>query len=194
MKIIKILSDKVFPAVFWLCIMLAFDSPLVCFLSVISAAIHEIGHISAAALMKNGKISMPRGTVWGLKIDTGRLLSYREEIFIAAGGPIINIALFIILLPFFTSEYLSLFAFLNLLSALTNLLPMRGTDGGRIVHAILSERLCRESADRIIGHLTLAISSTLTFISLSLLMLLGEGWWIFAFFFAVMLGEILKSH
>ena len=195
MKILKMLSDKVLPTLFWLCIMLAFDSPAICILTLISAAIHEVGHIALAAAVKRGDVSLPRATFLGLKIDTGSLLSYKEEAIIAAGGPLFNLVIFVLTLPFFArSEYLLYLGIINLFTALSNLLPMRGSDGARIIHSIASIRCSAELADRITDVLTLLLSAILSVISLLIVMLRGEGWWIFAFFFSALLSEILKRH
>ena len=194
MKILKMLSDKVLPTLFWLCIMLAFDSPTICILTLISAAIHEVGHITLAAAVKRGGVSLPRATFLGLKIDTGSLLSYKEEAIIASGGPLFNLVIFVLTLPFARSEYLLYLGLINLFTALSNLLPMRGCDGARIIHSIASTRCSAELADRITDALTLLLSAILSVISLLIVMLRGEGWWIFVFFFSALLSEILKRH
>ena len=195
MKILQKLSDKVLPTLFWVCIMLAFDSPAICILTLSAAAIHEIGHILFAVLIKRGDISLPRATLFGLKIDTGRLLSYKEEAIIAAGGPLVNLGVFLLSLPFFSlNEYVSLVGMINLFTAVTNLLPMRGYDGGRIIRAVLLSRYNIGIVDTVSSILTLLTAASLSVISLIVIMLVGEGYWIFAFFFSVLLSEILARH
>ena len=195
MKLLKKISDKVLPTLFWLSVMLAFDSLSVCIITLISAAAHELGHIFAAFLVKRGDISLPRATFFGLKIDTGSLLSYKDEAIIASGGPIANLCVFIVSLPFFAiSEYAIALGFINLFTAITNLLPMRGYDGERILRSALLKKWDVRIADCVSDALTLALSSSLSVISLVFIMVLGEGWWIFAFFFSILLGEVLKRH
>ena len=195
MKILKNVSDNILPTLFWLCIMLAFDSGAICILTLISVSVHELGHIFAAFLVKRGNISLPRATLWGLKIDTGGLISYKEEAIIASGGPMANLLLFLISLPFFTtSQYALSLGMINLFTALTNLFPMRGYDGGRIIRSILLSTGRLRLADITVDVLTLTSSATLSVISLIIIMLIGEGWWIFIFFFSVLLGEIVKRH
>ena len=195
MKFLENLSDKVLPTLFWLCIMLAFDSLSVSILTLISALVHEWGHILFASLVKRGDISLPRATLLGLKIDTGRLLSYKEEVMTALGGPLINLVIFVLTLPFFGgSEYIFTFGIINLFTALTNLLPIRGYDGERIIRSLLSEKFSPAAAEGVTGVLTLICSGLLSVISLLLIMLVGEGYWIFGFFFSVLLSEVLKKH
>lgn len=195
MKILQKLSDKILPMLFWICIMLAFDSVAVCVLTLIAAAVHEGGHILLANLLNSGDVSLPRGTLLGLKIDTGRLLSYRDEAIIALGGPLVNLSLFLLSLPFFkVSDYIFLFGLINLFTSITNLLPIRGYDGERITRAVLLAKCTVSFADEVTSALTLTFGATLSVISLAVLMLIGEGYWIFAFFFSVLLSEILKRH
>ena len=195
MNFLKTLSDKVLPSLFWLCIMLAFDSAAVCILTLICALVHEVGHILFSTLAGRGDISMPRATLLGLKIDTGRLLSYKEEIIIALGGPTINLLLFALLIPFFSiSEYLFTFGIINLFTALTNMLPIRGYDGDRIIRSTLSKKFSPTGADRVTEALTLLFAGGLSVFSLLLLMIRGEGYWIFAFFFTVLLSEVMRRH
>ena len=195
MKLLKKLSDRVLPALFWLCIMLAFDSAAICILTLTSAAIHEVGHILFATVIRRGGVSLPRGELLGLKIDTGSLLSYKDEAIIALGGPLINLLIFVVALPYLhTSDYVMALGVINLFTAITNLLPMRGYDGERIIHSLILSRWTVEVADSVTDALTLGCSAILSVVSLLLLMLVGEGWWIFTFFFSVLLSEILRKH
>ncbi len=174
--------------------MLAFDTPCVTVMTVCSALIHELGHITAAIIEKIGTSSLPRAVLTGFKIHTGRLLSYKEELILASGGPLASLGAFVLLLPFSgVSDYLFSFSLINLLTALVNLIPLRASDGSRIVGAIVAHFAGPHAAEAVVGGLSVTFSALGVLLSLLFLAILGEGYWIFAIFFSVMLREIFKA-
>lgn len=194
-KVLKSTYERILPALFWLTLMLAFDSVYICVITCICAAAHEVGHIGAAIAVRHGGVSISKATLTGLKIHTGGILSYKEELIIASGGPIANLVFFLFCLPFFDmNEYFVALGVINLLTAFSNLIPIRGYDGYRIIGSALSLFDMKWRVDDIMSALTVAFSAAATLISLVLLMLVGEGYWFFAIFFAVLLKEILKKH
>lgn len=195
MRLLRALGERVLPFLFVVLLMLAFDAVWMTVLTLAVAVIHELGHIGAAMLIGVGDISLPRAVLTGLRIRTGRMLSYREEVIIALGGPMINLALFLLLLPLCrASDYLLAFAAVNLLTALSNLVPIRGFDGQRILIGLLSGRLSPEATERLSRALTLTISASVALLSLLFMMIVGEGYWIFAVFFAIMFREIMGAR
>lgn len=196
MKFIRIFASKALPMLFWILIMLAFDSPLVTVSTLLAALIHECGHVAVSGIIQKGRFSLPHAVLTGLRLSPTRLLSYREELLLALGGPLINILVFILLLPSFRygSDYLSLFALLNLLTALTNLIPISGYDGYRIIRSAVCPRLGDEKCEKIMSILSILFSEAAVFFSLFIIMKIGEGYWIFTVFFAVLLKEVLKSQ
>ena len=195
MRILRAVGDRVLPFLFIVFLMLAFDAAWVTVLMLMVAAIHELGHIGAAVLVGAGDISAPRAVLTGLRIRTGRLLSYRDEAIIALGGPLINLLIFAALLPLCrVSDYILAFAAVNLLTALSNLIPIRGFDGHRILIGLLAARLSAEGLERVSHALTLAVSASVALLSLLFMMKVGEGYWIFAVFFAVTCREIMGEH
>lgn len=195
MKFLRVLEGRVLPFLFILLLMLAFDEGWVTVLTLLVAAVHELGHIGAAMLLGVGDISLPRAVLSGLRIRTGRLLSYREEAIIALGGPLVNILAFFLLLPLTrVNYYLSTLALLNLFTAISNLLPIRSFDGQRILTGLLSGRLSPEALERVTGVVTTAISAVGALLALLIMMKVGEGYWIFAVFFAIMCKEVLGGQ
>lgn len=191
MRLLRAVGDRVLPFLFIVFLMLAFDAAWVTVLMLAVAAIHELGHIGAAVLVGAGDISAPRAVLTGLRIKTGRLLSYRDEAIIALGGPLINLLIFAVLLPLCrVSDYILAFAAVNLLTALSNLIPIRSFDGHRILIGLLAARLSAEGLERVSHALTLAVSASVALLSLLFMMKVGEGYWIFAVFFAVTCKEI----
>jgi Zn-dependent protease len=86
------------------------------------------------------------------------------------------------------------FAVINLLTAVSNLIPIRGFDGHRILIGLLSGRLSQDGLDRVSRGLTLSISAAVALLSLFFMMKIGEGYWIFVVFFVVMCREIMAAH
>ena len=174
--------------------MLAFDTPAMTVMTVLAAALHEIGHIAAAVAVGCGDVSLPYAALTGLRILPPRLMSYKNEIIIALGGPAANLAVFVLLIPFLANDYVFAFAVINLLTAVSNLLPVGGYDGYRAVRGLLITRMDPDTADTIMCAVSLSCSSVAVFISLFLMMRIGEGYWLFAIFFAVLLKEAFKMQ
>lgn len=195
LAVLRALSQKALPALFWLAVMLAFDSASMCIATCLAAALHELGHIAAGIAITGGELSLPRATLTGLRIYTGRLLSYGEEIIVAAAGPLFNVAAFLLTLPFFGGGgYIAAFGLINLLSAVSNLIPVRGYDGYRILGALLSRKIGAMPCERIMSTLAVVLSGAAALLSLVILMLSGEGYWVFGVFFGVLVKEISKKH
>ncbi len=77
-----------------------------------------------------------------IQITTPFQKRYRNDILIAASGPVVNIILFLTLyfnFLAFGNQITLYFALLNLVIALFNLLPVKGLDGGTILFCILAK-------------------------------------------------------
>ena len=183
---------------FWVLLMLGFDTPYIAILTVGSAVIHECGHLIAALLFTNSDTRAPTGSISGFRIKAHGL-SYKEELLLSLGGPMINIILGVLLfcIPFTEplSSYMHVFALLNIMTAVSNLLPIESYDGYRAVlsaAAIFTNR--RDSAEAVMKKISFAFSALMCFLSLYLILKLGEGYWIFAVFFTILLSGILKRQ
>ena len=172
--------------------MLGFDNACVTTLTILAALLHEVGHVSIYFMLK-GKIRLPYVTADGFRIMKGDRLSYTDEALIALGGPLVNLTIFFIL---FRCEmaYLKIFAIINLFTAISNLLPLYGYDGYRIINSLVCRRYSPLGAERLLLGLGLAVSCALTFLSLFFILISGSGYWIFGIFFASLLGNIFKYH
>ena len=195
MKFLHTLSD-VLPLVFWMLLLFGFDVPYIAVLTLISAFLHELGHLFFIRIynVKRGKL---KASVSGFRIHTA-FTSYKEEALCAFGGPLVNLVIFLLLIlisNFFSAkDYIITFAMVNLLSALSNLLPIRSYDGYRIFHCILAYFCGSDTAERICYAVSFLLSTLLTFFSLYLLLKCGEGYWIFGIFFALLFTNITESH
>lgn len=184
MKILTLLLESL-RAGFWICLLFALDRACLAVLTLLALVFHEVFHIFALfCISEHGHI---RTRLSGLRIFPSKALSYREEIWVAAAGPIGGFcgALLCFVFKPAAPEYLSDFAFCHLITALSNLLPIEGYDGYRILKASIALR-GRADADRITGMLSFFFTALLTLLSLSVFGILGEGLWpSFAFLFGL---------
>ncbi len=117
----------------------------------LAVLLHEGGHLvcMAAASARPRAIRLQAGTI---RIEkSGRLLTRREELRIAAGGPLTNLFCAgsgYILYGCTGTPAAALFFAVHLLYGLFNLLPLLGLDGGTICYLFLSRRLGEERAGR----------------------------------------------
>ena len=179
---------------FWVLMLFGFNTPFVAILTVISALIHEGGHI-LALIMTGRYAGLPRFVLSGFRISGHRTSSYREELFVLAAGPGANIlaALFLLLLSNFLGRYFKIFAAINLLTAASNLIPVRSYDGYKIIKILLSLKSPVPRGEKIMEIISFTLVVIMTFLSLYFIMTVGEGYWIFAIFFISMLFSIFRG-
>ena len=192
MKTLKFISERALPLLFWIMLMLAFDTPTMTFLTICAALTHEIGHIAVMSFLTKGLLSLPRAVIFGMRLRADRMLSYKEEAVLAAGGPIINLLVFFFLIPTFDNDYAYTFAVLNLLTAISNLIPINGYDGYRILSAFMSRFPNPTLSESIMSHTSLLFSVFAVFASLFFILKIGEGYWVFAVFFVILIKDIFK--
>lgn len=185
----KLLS--ILPMFFWSFLIFGFESPTMAIITLLCAAAHELGHLTCIAMYNRSSISI-KGVINGFRINGGRKRSYKEEIMTYASGPMANILL--CLLFSFTYPILgpnsALIATINIATAISNLLPIKGYDGYGIIRTVIEKRNpCSRSLTILSG-----ISSSLIFafciISLYFIDRKGGGYWIFAIFFVSMIKHI----
>ena len=188
-ELLRLFSDSVLPIIFWISVIFGFDAPYVAILTIICAIFHELGHY-LAIVISGGKGAL-RGHSSGFRIARCDTAAHRKEILVLLSGPLANILLFLITLPFGNAlgGYLSTFAFINLATGLSNLLPLEGYDG----YGALSELFAtweRYDLIRRLESLSFIFSISLTFVSLYLIDRFSEGYWIFGLFFFMTLSKI----
>ena len=190
--------EKTLTLLFWFLLILGFDTPSVAYMTVIAAAIHECGHLFMSFFFAKGNTSLPHAAISGFRIKSYGL-SYKEELFVALGGPVLNflLGLALIQLPFTprSAEYFDLFGVINILTCVSNLLPITGFDGYRAVECILAMRIRNsERVAEIMATVSFGFSVLSTFLSLYLILKTGEGYWIFAVFFSALFSVIVKRQ
>jgi len=189
-EVLELLSGSILPMIFWISVIFGFDTPCIAILTILSAVIHEIGHCIAINLFSKGNATV-RGHSTGFRIKQDELLSYSKEIAILISGPFINIIVFLLTLPFKNAflGYIRIFGYINQVTGLSNLLPIEGYDGYGAISALFRARGFGHFIKWLEGF-SFVVSITVTFVSLHLIDLFGEGYWIFGLFFFTVLSKI----
>lgn len=183
---------SILPCLSWL-LPLILCEPLSSALALVSASLmHEAGHIFAFFITSSG---MPKleGRPFGFILLPPRPLSYKSELIIALFGPFFNL-LFGALLLFCAlpspsdAEYY--FIFLNIMTALYNLLPISFLDGGRILFSLSALVFPLPIAEKIKDCVSFFFLLFALFLSLWLIMMKGVG---YTLFFTVGLFMLFSS-
>lgn len=99
----------------------------------IAVVSHELGHLISAKLC-GAEVESFTLDVAGAKMSlSGKLISYGDELFIAASGPIVNLAM-----AAFAFNAFPRYSAFSLALGLLNLFPVSGFDGCRILQSSLS--------------------------------------------------------
>ena len=193
-----IFFEKTLTLIFWVLIIFGFDLAYTGVLTILAALIHELGHFIAIVLFSRKQKSKISPSLLGFRIDAGRL-TYKEEFFVALGGPLINLAvgIFFILVPDFRGmgDYFTVFGILNLLTMVSNLLPIESYDGYKILTsliALFAKNIIKW--ENLLYWVSFCFCCTTTFFALYIVLKLGEGYWFFLVFFSFTLMSVIKRQ
>ncbi len=193
-----IFLEKALSILFWVLIIFGFDTVHIAVLTLICALLHECGHIAVILILNKRASGIPYGKINGLRISV-KDLSYKEEICVAMGGPMINLgfAILVFMLSSASSfgEYMKIFGFINLMTMTSNLLPIRGYDGYKAIEAsvmLITNDPMRGA--RILSGISFTLSILMCFISLYFMLKIGEGYWIFAIFISTVISDIAAKR
>ncbi len=127
--------------------------------AILCAAIHEVGHIAAAGLLKMELYELDLGFMGARLKTSGRLHSYKSEISLCAAGPMFNFASALVCMAFFKNKggMYEFFIVSSFFLGILNLLPIRSFDGGRIFECILSVCFSPDIARQIIDVTSFAV-------------------------------------
>lgn len=109
--------------------------------AILAIVFHEIGHIFMLWICKI-PVSEINFKAFGISIvlSSNYSISYKKEIMIALGGPLMNIFLASVSLTLCSfgifEHILTVFAIFSIAAAIFNLLPVGPLDGGRILNAV----------------------------------------------------------
>lgn len=190
------LSEHALRMLFFLLLLFAFDTPSVACLTLLCALLHEGGHLLAIFLLGGGGGHFS-SRLNGLVYTPSAPLSYRAELLVAVAGPASNFffaLLSLLLLPLGARFFLT-FALCHLMTALSNLLPLQGYDGERVLTAWLA--LSGKEGRGTLRGFSFFLTSLLLFFALYLVGRCGEGYWLLGvFFFSLLLRlqEGLQKH
>lgn len=167
----------------------------------LAALIHELGHL-AAAVACGVRITGMRLDLFGARLELPGLLSYRQELLVALGGPAANLLTATVLFRAWTacgcpvcgaSPSLSGWALVlgvllpaSLGLCAVNLLPVASLDGGRILSCLLSLTLGADAARRVLRLLSLFLLSLLWLLSVYALLRAGQFLSLFVFSFSLL--------
>lgn len=150
----------------------------------LSVLLHEFGHCYAARKVGGSADSVllwPLGGLAQVSVPN----RWREQLLVAAGGPLVNLALWILLLPlalatggnfgsvflgYWVSDPLSLAAAVNFDLLIFNLIPAMPLDGGNIFKALISRRRGEVHATRWV-----IASSKISAVAIAIYWLTSEG-------------------
>ena len=192
-KIIKVLEiiSSILPMLFWGLVLFSFEEEFLAINTVLSALIHELGHIICITLISEKDVTI-KSVINGFRIKNKRVKSYGEELIIYLSGSLANLFVFLICLVLSqkTDQRLMNIGMVNLATALSNLMPIKGYDGYGAIRALIKKNEYPPAALRGLS----VFSSYLIFIfcifSLDLIDRYAGGYWIFAVFFVSMIKEM----
>ena len=144
------------------------------FFMLLSALVHEIGHILTLTALGVKIKALVLGLFGGTLVLEKRLISYPRETLVALSGPSVNIVfslvLFMVLRHGFSEDIFFLFLS-NVFYGVFNLLPISNLDGGAALHALLltkKELYDAERISRFISRLTLFFLAVISLYLVSL--------------------------
>jgi len=144
--------------------------------AILACVLHEWGHYTAVKLM-GGQVTCLHLTAVGgeMVLSRRKLLSYGKELFTVLAGPGVNIGAAVLLTTLPAREWSMLFAGLNLVIGLFNLLPVYPLDGGRALRLILTILWSPGIADRIAWAAGLLVEGTLLWGGTAVLLRTGRN-------------------
>ncbi|MBE6565717.1 MAG: hypothetical protein E7659_01285 [Ruminococcaceae bacterium] len=173
-------------ALIYLLCMLLFDRSGIAAMSLLAAALHEVGHLVAARCM-HIPIRAMRFDLLGARIDVkGRILSYGEEWLLCMAGPLTSLVFSLVGSLFWSHTRLAIaFSCASLLLGALNLLPIQTFDGGRMLECALLSFTTPQKTGAILRGCTFLFLWVLWAFSAYLMIKIADG--ISLFFFTLTL-------
>ena len=158
---------------------------------VLATVIHECGHAAVMAYF-DGRSAVPRFGIFKFLFPHRRERGYLDEGMIYLGGIFFNIAFCVCAIPFLYIQRTHAGAFVaaNLMTAISNLVPMRGSDGYGALRVLLDFTGAGRVWYEVLRWVSfLSITAGVT-VALYLMARVGEGYWIYGSCMAMMIGEM----
>ncbi len=167
-----------------------------------AALLHELGHFAAARLM-GASLGGIKLELFGARMALPGVLSYRQEAWIAAAGPTVNLLTAVPVCRIrpqegaaaladwlVSAEPSAVFALASLGLAAINCLPIRTLDGGRVLDCVLSSAFGPPVADAVLRVTTGLCLGAMWLFSVYALLRVGEMLSLFVFSL-LLLGRVL---
>ena len=184
---------NILPVVFWLCLIYSFDNPTVASITVLAMIIHEFGHIACIFIL-TGDFYLPRGDLTGLRIVKNKMATYLHQLLLYASGIISNLVAVIIVfsLPCARNSFIELFITINLATALSNLLPVEGYDGYKILVLAVDYFNLNSIAYFAVEIISFTVSFVTSVMALFFVYNIGNGYWIMGIFVFTIIIKLQK--
>ena len=181
-------------AIIYLLFMLLCDKSGLAAMSLLAAAMHELGHLAVAKVL-HIPIGAMRFDLLGARIDIkGRILSYGEEWLLCVAGPLSSLIFSLIGAFFWSHTKLAIaFSCASLLLGLLNLLPIQTFDGGRMLECVLLSFTTPKKAGTILRGCTFLFLWLLWAFSAYLMIKIADGISLF-FFTLTLLARFFESR
>lgn len=157
-------------SVLLLCDRTGFAFPMLC-----SVVFHEAGHL--AAMYVCGCAPTEVRLIPGSVQICMPTVTLKHEVFILVCGPLINLILFSVLFIncyIFSNVWFLDFSVINLIYGAFNILPVKGVDGGSVLHIFLSRIFGLRKADTALNTITV-ITAILVLLSAVFLTVKGNA-------------------
>ena len=148
---------------------------------VLVVALHESGHVLMARVCKIRLRELKLGIFGAALSPQSCLYSYKKEILLCLGGPLMNFLSVLVITAFFDTPRFEYFKDCSIALGLLNLLPISGFDGGRILYSLLSILLPPRAVDVLSKALSFLLIFTLWCFSVYLLIKISASLSLFIF-------------
>ena len=181
----KILRIGVIPAAILLLMLILQPSGIV-LTSLGAAALHELGHMLAAALLGIPLRSLEIGTFGASLKVRGTLISYPKEFLLCLAGPMMNFISAAVVMAVAEKwggcgELGEWFASVSFMLGVLNLIPAEGFDGGRMLSVAVSSLFGPRASARLLSLTGFASIVVLWMLSVWLLIRYGISLSLFVF-------------
>lgn len=149
-----------------------FSPTLLSLCALLSALLHELGHMGAARLCGIRLRECQVGIYGAGLVPDGGVYSYGQEIVLCLCGPLMNLICASVGIWFLrgtAGAFWENFVFSSLALGILNLLPIQGFDGARILCALLSRFCLPRTVERIVAALSFVCVLSLWCLSVYLL-------------------------
>lgn len=120
--------------IFTLSILILFDRTGMVAVSLLAVMVHETGHFFAIKMLKINCISLDF-CLSTVGVTTGGILNFKNTAIISLCGPLVNMLFSCCII--LQNNLLRYFGAANVIMFIFNMLPIKGLDGGDILHCIL---------------------------------------------------------